>query len=619
MSTKHSLRIADVSGTDCTADYGSVQNNKGGEPVVTVVENEGLTSLRMPKLAEVMQQQAGVRVKIDNNEQLEMESSDVKRLVAAAGGLVHADIQRFSNEKRHVTGLGIIDYITYCLVAPLILISCLLLFFFVRIKPRLGYDMLPSPPLRLSKKSQAILGEMCREILKNNPMVWRIQDRQLIWRYSKDDPQWVAVADLANKHSNFLKNHRAELIPNGHISRKSEKAFEKRIESILSQPLILMVGKDGDISNIVSSMPTDNGVSDEYENNDSSVKLTLARSKFVGDQTINFIYKTTTQRKGEKPVKKKVHVLLYVWESLRLPIEFQDILQLFRFLANKKFVCVSNRRKEVFSMLHLIYTYVYVLCESIGVVEAFQLHTETCNGAPLDSNEMLMVMAFVLEWAHQSFSVPQDLLQKHADWCHTYARMSAFSKEHPNIVSIRPDHLITSRRETLQQEIQAAGPRPGAAFSERPEEAAVDKVRRLTKEELKRKGQTASSLRRDEQKKAQEEEDTETNAPPPETSGVLFQKRYRAGPDDPFRIAEEKRIAEALKKRTKLEAKSEKSAIPKTAQLPQSACDRVRAAGTKTLAAGKMSKSGSMMPKSWISSKRKKITEIKKTKSQSRR
>ncbi|RCN48466.1 hypothetical protein ANCCAN_05461 [Ancylostoma caninum] len=519
----------------------------------------------MPKLDEVMQQQAGVRVKIGDNEQLEMTRSDVKRLVAAAGGLVHADIQRFAYDKRHVTSRSTLDYITYCAVAPIIVISCLVLFFFVRIKPRLGFDMLPPPPLRLSKKSQTILGKMCR---------------------------------------------------NGHISRKSEKAFEKRIQSILSQPLILMVGNDGDISKVVSSMPNENGVSDEYENSDSSMKVTLTRSKFVGDQTVNYIYKATTQRKGEKPVKKKVHVLLYVWESLRLPIEFQDILQLFRFFANKKIVCVSNRRKEVFSMLHLIYTYVYVLCQSIGVVEAFQLHTETCNGAPLDSNEMLMVMAFILEWAHQSFSVPQDLLQKHADWCHTYARMSAFSKEHPNIVSIRPDHLVTSRRATLQQEIEAAGPRPGAVFSERPEEAAVDKVRRRTKAELKRRGQTF--LRKDEQKKAQEEEETETNGPPPETSGVLFQKRYRAGPDDPFRIAEEKRIAEALKRRTKLEV-NEKSAVPKTAQLPKSACDRTRAAGTKTAAAGKVSKSGSMMPKSWISSKRKKSNESKKTKSQSRR
>lgn len=42
----------------------------------------------------------------------------------------------------------------------------------------------------------------------------------------------------------------------------------------------------------------------------------------------------------------------------------------------------------------------------------------------------------------------------------------------------------------------------------------------------------------------QEEDDTDSNVAHPENSGVFSQKRYRAGPDDPFRIAEEKRIAE---------------------------------------------------------------------------
>ncbi|EYC00786.1 hypothetical protein Y032_0113g404 [Ancylostoma ceylanicum] len=608
---------------------------RGREPVMTVVDNEGLTSLKMSKLEELMQQQTGVRVKIAHNEQLQMATSDVDRLVTAAGGSGHADIQPSAYSKRASSRWT--TYIIYVIVAAAVLFSCFLLFFYVRIKPRLDFDMLPSPPLRLSKKSQTILAEMCREILKNNPMVWRIQDRQLIWRYAKDDPQRAAVAGLADKHSKFLKNHRAELIPNAYIPRKSEKALERRFQSVVSQPLILMIGKDDTISNVVPSLPNDNGDSDEHANNDSTMKLTLARSKYVGDQTVNFIYKIITQRKGEKPIKKKIHILLYVWGSLRLPIEFQDILQVLRFFANKKTICVSNRRKEVFSMIHLIYTYVYVLCESIGVVEAFQLHTETCNGAPLDSNEMLMVMAFILEWAHQSFSVPPDLVQKHADWCHTYARMSAFSKEHPNIVNIRPDHLVTSRRITLQEEIKAAGPRPGAIFSERPEEAVVDKMRRRTKDELKgQKGQAAMGLRREEQKKVTKEDDeTETNAAPPETSGVFFQKRYRAGPDDPFRIAEEKRIAEALKKRTKVEV-LEKSGIPKSALVNKSAQDRIRAAGSKTPEAKKASKSasmvpksasmvpksgsmvpksGSMVPKSAKSSKRKKSKEQKKPKS----
>ncbi|VDM81288.1 unnamed protein product, partial [Strongylus vulgaris] len=40
---------------------------------------------------------------------------------------------------------------------------------------------------------------------------------------------------------------------------------------------------------------------------------------------------------------------------------------------------------------------------------------------------------------------------------------------HPNIIIIRPDQLLTSRRKKLQEEVEAAGSRAGALFNERPD------------------------------------------------------------------------------------------------------------------------------------------------------
>lgn len=57
------------------------------------MDNEGLTSLEMPKLDEVVQEEEGVRVKIANNRELQMSKKEVMKLIAAAGGSDHAEIQ----------------------------------------------------------------------------------------------------------------------------------------------------------------------------------------------------------------------------------------------------------------------------------------------------------------------------------------------------------------------------------------------------------------------------------------------------------------------------------------------------------------------------------------------
>ncbi|KAK5972387.1 hypothetical protein GCK32_020170, partial [Trichostrongylus colubriformis] len=120
-----------------------------------------------------------------------------------------------------------------------------------------------------------------------------------------------------------------------------------------------------------------------------------------------------------------------------------------------------------------------------------------CNGAPLDSHEMLSVMAFILEWAHQSYAIPKDLVKKHAKWCYTYARMSHFSKTHPSVMIIRPEHLkASSRQEELIEELEYAGPSAGAPFAERPQVPMKDKLRLRTEAERSLSSRTPKDLSR---------------------------------------------------------------------------------------------------------------------------
>ncbi|KAK5975389.1 hypothetical protein GCK32_014935, partial [Trichostrongylus colubriformis] len=205
-----------------------------------------------------------------------------------------------------------------------------------------------------------------------------------------------------------------------------------RLESLLPYKLVVMISKRDNVADIVPFMPNEIGTFHCYEGNESLITLKLLSLVYIGERTLGYVYRVITVTGHKKKETKKLwRVILYVWDQPRLLIEFGELLQLLKVYTDRKCVFVSNRRKEVFAMLHLIYTYVVVLQQAIGVEEAFRFHTDNCNGAPLDSYEMLCVMAFILEWAHQSYSIPKDLAQKHAEWCYTYARMSDFSKSHP--------------------------------------------------------------------------------------------------------------------------------------------------------------------------------------------
>ncbi|KAK6055930.1 hypothetical protein COOONC_06566 [Cooperia oncophora] len=92
-----------------------------------------------------------------------------------------------------------------------------------------------------------------------------------------------------------------------------------------------------------------------------------------------------------------------------MPSEYDEILQLAMVYKPNKTICASDRRKEVFSLIHMFHVFCMELQEPINLVDALQLHTEKCNGAVLDRSELGYVMAVLMEWAYQSRSVTPEL------------------------------------------------------------------------------------------------------------------------------------------------------------------------------------------------------------------
>ncbi|KJH40504.1 hypothetical protein DICVIV_13539 [Dictyocaulus viviparus] len=259
-----------------------------------------------------------------------------------------------------------------------------------------------------------------------------IQDRELIWRYTVSDIERNTIEQLKGQHTKFLKNHAIEVLSNARITADSERCMAGRICKIVENKEILVISTEDDISVVIPSLPDEIGNEITYNDKNSSTTFKLQDIIYIGEQTQCYNY-TVTIARGEKTTKKKLKAFLYVWDPLRLPISFEELLNVLALSTEERMACVSNRRKEIFFLLHMIFTYVTIIKQPISIVETFQFHTDNFNGAPMDRCEMLCVMAFVLEWAHQTNSIPMELLKKHYEWCYTYARMSNFYMNHSNM------------------------------------------------------------------------------------------------------------------------------------------------------------------------------------------
>ncbi|RCN42641.1 hypothetical protein ANCCAN_11353 [Ancylostoma caninum] len=104
-------------------------------------------------------------------------------------------------------------------------------------------------------------------------------------------------------------------------------------------------------------------------------------------------------------------IIIFNRGSLVLRTDVQELLQLVQLCQNSKdSICVSDRHKEVFSLLHLFYNFVVVTETPISLDDAFLLHSAKCNGFFIDRIEMLSVMNFLITWASYAGVIPKNLL-----------------------------------------------------------------------------------------------------------------------------------------------------------------------------------------------------------------
>ncbi|RCN44215.1 hypothetical protein ANCCAN_09798 [Ancylostoma caninum] len=74
----------------------------------------------------------------------------------------------------------------------------------------------------------------------------------------------------------------------------------------------------------------------------------------------------------------------------------------------------------------------------------------------IDRTEMLLVMAIIMEWAYQTYTVPDNLVKKHTEWCRSYSIMNMFMNEKKNVKLIHPDYLTKLDPQSKKQVLSMA-------------------------------------------------------------------------------------------------------------------------------------------------------------------
>lgn len=315
---------------------------------------------------------------------------------------------------------------------------------------------------------------------------------------------------LIANNASFLKDHMLPLAENAAIQADDHFLLCERVKSILSKEIVIMIGSEKEPSCVLPHLPHELKKQHVYKYLGSTYSFTLSRFKRMAPCTIRFTYDVVKTTKGKPPQKGIRKIYYHRWETKKLPVEFDEILQLAMLYKPGKTLCVSERRKEVFSLIHMLVTYCRLLKEHIDFKDALQLHTEKCNGTILDRNELVYVMAVIMEWAYQSRSVTPELKEKHVEWCHSYAIMAKFMRKCPNIRLIHPDYL-TKLDATVKKRVLQDGFASSPRFSPRESVAAKDPFRRKStsdkKSEMKSvKAKDEKQAKAESEKKAAEED-----------------------------------------------------------------------------------------------------------------
>ncbi|CAJ0607510.1 unnamed protein product [Cylicocyclus nassatus] len=470
----------------------TIGKQTGSDVMISIKNNPDLLDLPLPSLSYASIWKPNPRIKLANNPRLRRNGkvTDLATERPVPGFQFQKDKQAPKKELRIVDAASdfLMRYKWYLIVGVVVTIVIILLVLLAVTSSRLrkkSKDLLPHPAYNLSRQSKEVLAVMCKDIVANTPMVWCILDRPLLWNSATKNDDSSVSSQLGT-----LKQHMISVAPNALVQAKKEvdynRPLQQRVQMFFDYDYVLMIGNNNDITRIVPRLPNHIGSLSLYIDgrNDISVAFKLLAMVYLTPNIIHYKYEARNVR---KKTQKIVNILFYQWVKKRLPTEFSELMQLLKFCSQRKVLCVSDRRKEVFSLMHLMFMQVMCVREPPNVAQTFQQHLRICNGAPLDQFEMLLVMRFILNWAQESSCIPSQLKERHTMWCHVYTQMSEFSDKHYNTMSIHPQHL-SGDLAWLEEDVNAAYSSLTAicSFSEHPRTAMRDRYRMRTEEEKKR-------------------------------------------------------------------------------------------------------------------------------------
>ncbi|RCN44216.1 hypothetical protein ANCCAN_09799, partial [Ancylostoma caninum] len=188
-------------------EVGILESSSGHRPAIEVTRNEELTSLILPSLRNVFAVNTSTVIIIKENPQLGMKKAEAERYYEAAHGREYVVLE-FED-----TTTFIDDVLRYkmLLLAALffivLILICIAVGLVVTRKKTKHRLVLPQPPYILGKKSRLVLESLVKEILINDPLVWRWNDRELVWGYQIQDAAHADVNVLVMNNETFLNAH----------------------------------------------------------------------------------------------------------------------------------------------------------------------------------------------------------------------------------------------------------------------------------------------------------------------------------------------------------------------------------------------------------------------------
>ncbi|VDL80579.1 unnamed protein product [Nippostrongylus brasiliensis] len=455
-----------------------------------------------------------MKVVIVNNAKLGMRGTEVKSIQRISSGEEHTKIE-FTDISSLIDKVN--DYKLFIIMALMIFLIILLIALIATVlavkvvKKRQAYNKqgFPNPPYRLGKESKEILLGWVKEIVDKNPLIWRSSDRPLIWAYCSTDGMHKDIDVLVANNSGFLKDHMLPLASNARLPDDSFLLTE-RVKAMIAKEIVIMIGSEKEPNCILPKLPYEVNKEHTYKYRGSTYYFKVKSVKKMAPSTTLYVYNVVVTPKGKKAENHTLKVYYYRWERKKTPTEFDEILQLAMVYKPEKTICVSDRRKEAFSLIHMFFVYCYVTKENISLKDAFQLHTVGKNGG----EEEKMEWAVIMEWAYQSRTIKdQDLKRKHMDWCHSYAIMARFERSHSNIKYIHPDYL-TKLDPDVRQRVIHDGFNMSPRFSPRDSCAVLDPFARKGNDQKKQDEEKSRKTDKDKPGSEKDEEEFWTKAEP---------------------------------------------------------------------------------------------------------